>query len=262
MSAALITGASSGIGAVFAEELAKQTKNLVLVARSDQKLQQIAEKLQAKYQIEVQIIPQDLTEPEAVNHLFSKLETQQIEIDFLINNAGFGDYGAFSQTQWENQQKMIQLNVLALVELTHKFLPLMISNKQGKIINVASTAAFQAIPYLSVYAATKAFVLNFTEAIWAENQNTGVKIMALCPGPTKTEFFKEAGWKRYNSNSTEYQNADDPLEIVQTALKAIEEDKSYSVPGKFLNQIITKVSRFFPRDMITKFVEKEFRPKA
>ncbi|MDJ0745292.1 MAG: SDR family oxidoreductase [Xenococcaceae cyanobacterium MO_167.B27] len=261
MSAALITGASSGIGTVFAQELAKRNKNLVLVARSEDKLQQIAEKLQAEYQIEIQTIKQDLTERNAVNNIFNQLESQQIEIDFLINNAGFGGYGSFPQTQWEDQQKMIQLNILALVELTYKYLPIMISNNSGRIINVASTAAFQPMPYLSVYAATKAFVLNFTEALWAENQNTGVKILALCPGPTKTEFFNEAGWKRFNSNSSEYQNADEPIEVVKTALQAIEEGKSYSVPGRFLNQVVTNMPRFFPREIITKIVEKEFRPK-
>ena len=261
MSATLITGASSGIGAVFAQELAKRNKNLVLVARSEDKLQQIAEKLQAKYQIEIQAIKQDLTEPDAVNKIFTKLESQQINIDFLINNAGFGEYGSFNQTKWETQQRMIQLNILALVELTHKYLPIMIGNNYGRIINVASTAAFQPMPYLSVYAATKAFVLNFTEALWAENRNTGVKILALCPGPTKTEFFNEAGWERFYTNSSEYKNTfDEPSEVVKTALKDIEKGNSYSVPGRFLNQVITNIPRFLPREMIAKLVEREFRP--
>ena len=260
MSAVLITGASSGIGAVFAQELAKQNKNLVLVARSEDKLQQIAEKLQAKYQVEIQVIKQDLTEADAVNKIFTKLESQQINIDFLINNAGFGDYGSFNQSKWETQQRMIQLNILALVELTHKYLPIMISNNYGRIINVASTAAFLPMPYLSVYAATKAFVLNFTEAVWAENQNTGVKILALCPGPTKTEFFNAAGWERFSTNSSEYKNTDEPAEVVKTALKALEKENSYSVPGRFLNQVTTNMSRFLPRKMIAKIVEREFRP--
>ncbi len=257
MSAALITGASSGIGAVFAQELAKRNKNLVLVARSEDKLQQIAEKLQAKYQIEIQAIKQDLTEADAVNKIFTKLESQQINIDFLINNAGFGDYGSFNQSKWETQQRMIQLNILALVELTHKYLPIMIGKNYGRIINVASTAAFQPMPYLSVYAATKAFVLSFTEALWAENRNTGVKILALCPGPTKTEFFNEAGWERFSVNNSEYQNIDEPVEVVKTALKAIEKGNSYSVPGRFLNQFLINIHRFLPREMMVKFAERE-----
>ncbi|MBD2200036.1 MULTISPECIES: SDR family NAD(P)-dependent oxidoreductase [Calothrix] len=260
MSAALITGASSGIGAVFAQELAKQNKNLVLVARSEEKLQQIAATLQAQYPISIQIIKQDLTEADAVNQIFSKLESQQINIDFLVNNAGFGEYGAFTQTQWERNQKMIQLNILALVELTYKFLPSMIRNNYGRIINVASIAAFQPMPYVSVYGATKAFVLSFTEALWAENQNTGVNILALCPGSTKTEFFQEAGWGQYSTNSSAYQNADEPLTVVKIALKAIEQGNSYSVPGNFVNQIIVNIPRLLPRKMTAKFVEQSFRP--
>lgn len=260
MPAALITGASSGIGAVFVQELAKRNKNLVLVARSEEKLQQIEEKLQAKYQIEIQAIKQDLTEADAVNKIFTKLESQQISIDFLVNNAGFGEHGSFNQTKWERHQKMIQLNILTLVDLTYKCLPIMISNNYGRIINVASTAAFHPMPYLSVYAATKAFVLNFTEALWAENRNTGVKILALCPGPTKTEFFNTAGWERFSTNSSEYKNIDEPSEVVKTALKAIEKGNSYSVPGRFLNQVITNMPRFLPREMIAKLAEREFRP--
>ena len=260
MQAALITGASSGIGAVFARELAKQNKNLVLVARSEEKLQQIAEKLQAKYQIKIKAIKQDLTEADAVNKIFTKLESQQISIDFLVNNAGFGEHKAFNQTKLACHQKMIQLNILALVDLTYKCLPIMIANNYGRIINVASIAAFHPMPYLSVYGATKAFVLNFTEALWAENRNTGVKILALCPGPTKTEFFNVAGWERFSTNSSEYQNIDRPSEVVKTALKAIEKGNSYSVPGRFFNQVITNIPRFLPREMMVKLIEREFRP--
>ena len=260
MPSALITGASSGIGAVFVQELAKRNKNLVLVARSEEKLQQIEEKLQAKYQIEIQAIKQDLTEADAVNKIFTKLESQQISIDFLVNNAGFGEHGSFNQTKWERHQKMIQLNILTLVDLTYKCLPIMLSNNYGRIINVASIGAFHPMPYLSVYGATKSFVLNFTEALWAENRNTGVKILALCPGPTKTEFFNAAGWERFSTNSSEYKNIDEPAEVVKTALEAIEKGNSYSVPGRFLNQVITNIPRFLPREMTAKLVEREFRP--
>lgn len=262
MSAALITGASSGIGLVFAEELARQNKNLVLVARSGNKLEQIADKLQSESSIIVKTIPQDLTENNAVDRIFTQLETENITIDFLINNAGFGDYGLFSQTEWSKQEKMIQLNILALVELVHKYLPIMIDRGSGKIINVASIAAFQSMPYVSVYAATKAFVLNFTEALWAENQNTGVKFLALCPGPTKTEFFNQAGWQQFSANSSEYNNADDPLEVVKIALQDIDLPKSHSVPGQFLNQLVTNLPRFLPREILLKFVEQQFRPNS
>jgi short-subunit dehydrogenase len=184
MTTALITGASSGIGETFARELAASNTDLVLVARSQAKLEELATELSGKYQIKTTVIPQDLTQPAAGQVVFETVQAQDLRIDTLINNAGFGDYGAFSDRPLGKLLAMVQLNITAVVELTGLFLPSMQERKQGAIINVSSIAGFQPLPYMSVYAATKAFVLNFSEALWAENKDLGVKILAVCPGPT------------------------------------------------------------------------------
>ncbi|MEL6393832.1 MAG: SDR family oxidoreductase, partial [Bacteroidota bacterium] len=159
MKTALITGASSGIGAEFARQLAAKKRDLVLVARSQDKLNEIAEQLQRQHSIRAHVISQDLTEPGAAASIARQVEELGIVIDLLINNAGFGDYGSFSESVLERQTGMIQLNITALVELTHAFLPKMLERQQGGIINVSSIAGFQPMPYWSVYAASKAFVL-------------------------------------------------------------------------------------------------------
>lgn len=191
MTTALITGASAGIGAAFAQELATRQTNLILVARSEAKPQQLAQQLQ-QYKIQVDIVVQDLTEPKAAKTVFDIVTEKGLTIDLLINNAGFGEYGDFAELDGEQQVKMIQLNILALVDLTHHFLPGMRQRRSGGIINMCSVAAFQPMPYFSVYAASKAFVLSLSEALWAENQSYGVHIIAVCPGPTETNFFQEA----------------------------------------------------------------------
>ncbi len=186
---ALITGASSGIGEAFARELASQKKNLVLVARSQDKLEQLATELEQQEQIQTLVIPQDLTEPKAGKLVYDKIKAQGWTIDLLINNAGFGDYGNFDDRSLDKQISMIQLNITVLTELTRLYLPEMKQRKKGGIINVSSIAGYQPLPYMSVYAATKAFVLSFTEALWAENKDSEVNILALCPGSYSIEFF-------------------------------------------------------------------------
>ncbi len=192
MATALITGASAGIGAAFAQELAARQTNLVLVARSEAKLQQLAQQLQDKSKIQVDFVVQDLTEPAAAKAVFEAVTQKGLTIDLLINNAGFGEYGDFAKLDGEQQVKMIQLNILTLVDLTHQFLPGMRQRRSGGIINMSSVAAFQPMPYFSVYAASKAFILSFSEALWAENSSYGVHVLAVCPGPTDTNFFQEA----------------------------------------------------------------------
>ena len=184
MKTALITGASAGIGETFAQELALRQMNLVLVARSQDKLQLLAQKLRSQYKIDVDIIVQDLTVPNAAKAVFDRVNEKGIIIDLLVNNAGFGDYGDFAERDGEKQIKIVQLNILALVDLTHYFLPGMRDRHLGGIINMASTAAFQPMPYFTVYAASKAFVLSFSEALWAENRRYNVNILAVCPGPS------------------------------------------------------------------------------
>ncbi|WP_208345859.1 SDR family NAD(P)-dependent oxidoreductase, partial [Aetokthonos hydrillicola] len=189
MSTALITGASGGIGQAFAEELAAQNINLVLVSRSEEKLNQLAQQLQAQYKIQVDAIVKDLTEPSATQVVYDTVQAKGLRIDLLINNAGFGDYGDFAERDGERQLKIIQLNIIALVDLTHKFLPEMRQRRSGGIINLSSLSGFQPIPYLSVYAASKAFILSFSQALWAENRDYGVRVLVVCPGPVDTNFF-------------------------------------------------------------------------
>lgn len=257
MSTALITGASGGIGKAFAEELAAQKTNLVLVARSEQKLHKIAQELQEKYSIQVDFLVKDLTEANAPSDVFDFTKTKGLTIDLLINNAGFGDYGDFAERDGERQVKIVQLNILALVDLTHKFLPLMRQRRSGSIINVSSIAAFQPIPYLSVYAASKAFVLSFSEALWAENRQHGVRVLVVCPGPTETGFFTEANFPESFTGKTN--KISTPKEVVRDALIGLEKGESTVVSGNFLNKIIANMPRFMPRETLLDILEKQFK---
>lgn len=261
MPTALITGASSGIGAAFAQALATRQTDLVLVARSKDKLDSLAQQLQKQYQIQVEVLVQDLTLPGAAANVFAAVAQQNIAVDLLINNAGFGDYGSFHESSLAKQLEMIQLNIAALVELTYQFLPQMQQRGSGSIINVSSIAGFQPLPYMSVYSATKAFVLSFSEALWAENRELGVKVLALCPGPTQTNFSDVAGFAKLSSASSEKQRSASPETVVQDALKALEGENSTIVTGGFTNQIIVNLPRFFPRETLLKLVEEQFRPK-
>lgn len=258
MATALITGASAGIGAAFAQELATRQTNLVLVARSEDKLQQLAQQLREQFKIQVEVIVQDLTEPSATSAVFEAITQKGLTIDLLINNAGFGQYGAFAEQDRERQLKMIQLNILTLVDLTHQFIVGMRERRSGSIINIASTAAFQPLPYLSVYAATKAFVLSFSEALWAENRGYGVRVLAVCPGPTETSFFKEAEFPSSFANTPglSFTSVED---VVRDALKALEKNHSNIVTGGLGNQLLVNASRFLPRETLVNAVEKQFR---
>ncbi len=255
---ALITGASSGIGQAFAEELAVSGTNLILVARSQDKLDKLAKQLRETASINVEVIVQDLTEPQAGQKVYKQVQDQGLRVDCLINNAGFGDYGPFAERELSKQLEMIQLNVTVLVELTHLFLSPMQQQGQGSIINVASIAGFQALPYLSTYAATKAFVLSFTEALWAENKDKGINCLALCPGPTESNFFEVADFPQSfeNKNNGSLTSAQT---VVKDALKALENKQANVVTGGITNNLIVNSSRFFPREFLLQAVEKQFR---
>ena len=256
MKTALITGASFGIGESFARELAKSQTNLVLVARSKDKLDELAQQLQEKHQIKAEVIAKDLTEPGATQAVFDEVTQKGITIDLLVNNAGFGDYGLFIERDLEKQVKMIQLNTIALVELSHLFLKPMTQRRSGSIINVASIAGFQPIPYMSIYSATKAFVLHFSEALWAENKDTGIHILALCPGPTESNFFEAAEFPSTLGGGGKLVSAD---EVVREALQVLEKNQSTLVTGGFGNHLIANISRFVPRDVVVTMVEKQFK---
>jgi uncharacterized protein len=261
MSTALITGASSGIGAVFARELAARGDNLVLVARRQERLEKLAAELIAKYRIQVEVLTIDLSKPEAATAVYQTVTAKNWTIDLLVNNAGFGDFGEFSKCDRLKLLNMIQLNISTLVDLTYQFLPQMQQRGEGSIINVASIAAFQPMPYVAVYAATKAFVLSFSEALWAENQNNSVKILALCPGTTQTEFFEAAQWEGFDSKSVDYSRAATAEEVVKDALDSLNAGVSHVVTGGLQNKVITSLSRFLPRESIVKVIAKQFQPK-
>jgi short-subunit dehydrogenase len=188
----LITGASAGIGEVFAKQLAAQGHNLILTARREDKLEQLAQTLQHQHGIKVETISADLASQDGSKQLADAVLSHGWQVNGLINNAGFGDRGPFAELALERQLQMIQVNITSLVELTHRLLPVIRKQTNAFIINVASTAAFQAGPKMAIYYATKAFVLSFTEALHEELKDSGIAVSTLCPGPTLSEFAQEA----------------------------------------------------------------------
>lgn len=252
MTTALITGASAGIGAEFARAFAARQTHLVLVARSQDKLQELANLLKNQYQIQVDIIVQDLTESNASEAIEQTVQQLGRSIDVLVNNAGIGDYGDFAESDRDLQLKMVTLNIATMVDLTHRFLPGMRQRRTGGIINLSSVAAFQSMPYFSIYAATKAFVLSFSEALWAENRSYGVHILAVCPGPAGIQFFKQAGFPPLLVDVAAKVNT--PVEtVVQDALKAFENQASIVIPGSPINPILATLPRFLPREAVANF---------
>ncbi len=190
---ALITGASSGIGKELAIIHAENGGDMVIVARSEDKLKQLKKEIQATHKVEIVVVSMDLTQPSASEDLFDLLEQKKIEIDFLINNAGFGGLGKFHEREWKADRAMIQLNIVALTELTRRFLPGMVARNRGKILNVSSTASLLPGPLQAVYYATKAYVTSFSNAVAEELHDTNVTVTALMPGATETEFGAVSG---------------------------------------------------------------------
>ena len=246
MNTTLITGASSGIGEVFARKLAARGHNLLLVARSEDKLITLCNELGRIQSIHAQYVAMDLSERDAPARLFEETQKRDLDIDFLVNNAGFGSMGDFTNQDVERELDMIDLNVRSLVELTHRFLVPMRERKSGSIINVASTAGFQPVPFMSTYAATKAFVLSFTEALAEENRPLGVKLMALCPGVTDTNFFEAAKIQRPPARV-----AQTPEAVVDTALRALARGKSSVISG-WTNFMMVEAERLTPRSMVVR----------
>jgi short-subunit dehydrogenase len=241
---ALITGASGGIGEAFARQLAALGKDLVLVARSEDKLEALAEGLRTRHGVAVHVIAADLARPAAARSLFEETERLGLEVDLLINNAGFGKAGAFTELPFEIQADMVRLNVNTVMELTRLYLPAMRQRKRGGVINLGSTASFQPVPNLAVYGATKAFVLSFSEALAQEVRGDGVTVMALCPGATATGFQATAGvWEGQRGTMP------GPEEVVAQALRAFEQRRGYFVHGA-LNKVTAVVARLAPRPFV------------
>ena len=255
MNTTLITGASTGIGAAFARKLAALGRNVLLVARSEDKLIALCNELGRLTSIRAQYLALDLTNPEARAQLFEETKTGGLEIDTLINNAGFGSMNDFAKLELERELEMIELNITAVVDLTHRFLGPMRERKQGTIINVASTAAFQPVPYMATYAATKAFVLSFSESLWDENRMHGIHVMALCPGVTETNFFDAAGIDRPPMRAVQT-----PEEVVDTALRALSRKKGLVISG-WANWFVVEAERFLPRSAVTKVAGNALRSR-
>ena len=252
-SCALVTGASSGIGEAFARELAARGANLVLAARSRDKLEVVAQALRDRRQRSVEVVPVDLSEPCAGSDLAAGLGERGLTVDVLINNAGFGVFASLHEADAMLIAQQVRLNVAALTDLTCALLPGMRARDRGAIVNVASTAAFQPVPYMSVYGATKAYVLSFTEALWAETRATGVSVMALCPGATDTAFFDTA------SDSAALGRRMSPERVVAAAIRGLERRRSAVIPG-LGNRFLAESTRLVSRQTVARIAERTLRP--
>lgn len=254
---ALVTGASSGIGAEFARQLAARGMHLVLTARREDRLNTLAEELDRLHGAKSIVICEDLSNPDAAGRLFKAVSEQGIDLTVLVNNAGFGQVSSLDDHDLARDLGMIDLNIRALTELTYHFLTSMRANGSGTIINVASIAAFQPVAYMPVYSASKAYVLHFSEGLWAELKGTGISVTALCPGTTETEFFDEAGvpgWLQKQSSQT-------AAKVVKIGLRAAEKRKSVVVTGR-KNWLVSNLARFFPRKLVVLESRKYFRPRS
>ncbi|WP_342745418.1 SDR family oxidoreductase [Cystobacter ferrugineus] len=245
----VVTGGSMGIGETFARELDARGAKLVLVARSKEKLEALAARLE-----HAQVIVEDLTKPGAARRVFDEVTRRGLDVDVLINNAGFGAHGPFADIPLETQRGQIDLNIGALVELTYVFLP-MLERRRGGIIQVASMAAYQPTPYMAVYGATKAFVLSFTEALWAEYKDRGVRVMALSPGATDTPFFERAG-----EGAAGGARKARPEGVVRLGLDEFPKNRPSVIHG-LGNFLATFASRFFPRALVVKLMARISAPK-
>jgi len=248
----LITGASGGIGYELAKQFASHRYDLVLVARREDELVQVKLELERQHGVQVKVIPLDLVQPASIEALDAQLQKAAIAVHILVNNAGFGAYGPFADADLELQLEMIDLNVRTLTHLTRLLLPAMQQRGSGKILNVASTAAFQPGPLMAVYYATKAYVLSFTEALANELQGQGITVTALCPGPTRTGFGKRANF--HHSLLFDKFGMDAPT-VAKVGYDGLMANKVVVIPG-VMNWLFAQSSRFFSRKMVTRMVRK------
>ncbi len=256
MKVTLITGASSGIGEEFARQLAAENHHLVLVARSEKALHELCDELMLEHKITAHYIVLDLEKPGADQELYIETEKHGFEVDWLINNAGYGSSGDFASLPGERETGMIDLNIRALVGLTHRYLKQMRERRSGTIINVSSAAGFQPIPFMATYAATKAFVSSFSEAIAEENAPFGITIMALCPGSTKTNFFAASNIER----PIQVKGQQTVEQVVDTALRAVKSGKRKVVSGT-ANKIGALLGHYVPNAISSRLVARALRAK-
>lgn len=247
---ALITGATKGIGYELATCFARDGYDLVLVARDQAQLQRVAQELAGAHGVAARVIPADLARPEAAAELVEALARERLEIDVLVNNAGFGTYGPFASADLAREEEMIQVNLVALTQLTRRLLDGMLKRGRGKILNVASTAAFQPGPFMAVYYATKAYVLSFSEALANELRGTGVTVTALCPGPTQTGFQQRAGIE--HTRLVRIRGIDVEA-VARIGYQGLMRGAPVVIPG-LGNRLLTVVVRLVPRNLVTTVV--------
>jgi short-subunit dehydrogenase len=247
---ALVTGASGGIGEELARLFAADGHDLVLVARGEEKLRRLAEELGAKHNVAARVVPSDLSRPEAPREIFDALEREDVRVDALVNNAGIGSWGLFAETDLNQELELLQINVVALTHLTKLFLPSMIARGRGYVCNVASTAAFQPGPLMAVYYASKAYVLSLSEALANECEGTGVRVSALCPGPTETGFVAAAGMSESKLFDRGAMSARD---VAVAGYRGLFNGKTIVIPGT-RNALLARTVGLMPRKLVTKVV--------
>ncbi|WP_436498023.1 SDR family NAD(P)-dependent oxidoreductase [Actinokineospora sp. HUAS TT18] len=251
---ALITGASAGIGAGYARDFAARGADLILVARREDKLEELAAELRAAHGRKVDVLAADLAVDGAARDLVARVEALGRTVDVLVNNAGIGTQGLVADTDADRLIAQVRLNCVAVVDLTRRLLPGMIERGRGTVINVASGAAFQPLPYLAVYAATKAFVLSFSEALWAEARPAGVKVIAVCPGATRTEFFEANGTEVVTASGMRT-----PEQVVKTTRAGLRRGKPSVVDGT-ANALLALLPRLLPRRASIAIAQRVARP--
>lgn len=251
---ALITGASSGIGEAFAKTLAAKGMDLILVARSEDKLRALARQLNEMYSRRVEVVTADLGLAGSAAKVHAAATALDMRVDLLINNAGFGTVGAFLKQDAERERQEVMLNAAAVVDLCHAFVPAMVERGRGGVINIASMAAFQPLPYMTVYAATKAFVLSFSQGLRGEVRGKGVKVLAVCPGPVDTPFFEATGNAKLRGTlpRASMVTVDD---VVRAALRAFKAGRSVVVPGAAF-KLVAAGSKLMPRDLLSAMVAR------
>jgi len=255
---ALITGASKGIGYEFARILAANQYDLVLTARSEHRFFEIKQELEEKYKIKVFVVPVDLTIPHVADEIFYELSRKDMEIDVLINNAGFGEYGKFSETDWKVERQILQLNIVTLTNLTKLYVKRMLERGGGKVLNVASVAAFQPGPLMSVFFATQAYILSFSEALAYELKDSPVTVTVLCPGPTESGFQAVAHME--NTRIVKNRRLQSAQEVAEYGYRAMMAGRRIAVPG-LTNKILAQSSRFLPRTILTDLVGHMHQPE-
>ncbi|WP_339883230.1 SDR family oxidoreductase [Polaribacter vadi] len=254
---ALITGASSGLGKEFAKIHAKKGGDLIIVARSKEKLVALKEELEKEYGVHVSVIEKDLTEPNAALEVYNFVKFSKIEVDYLINNAGFGGIGKFHERPWDKDLSMIQLNIIALTDLTRKFLPDFVEKNSGKVLNISSTASLMAGPMQAVYFATKAYVTSFSNAIAEELHDTNVTVTALMPGATKTDFGKTSGMDKTDM----FKSTADPKKVAEDGYNAMINGDLEIISGvSFAQKIMMKAIPVTPKSILLKQIRKMQEP--